>query len=228
MSEERTEEIVSEPTIQPTAISEPPQGGGICSFFSCCASSTARKMGGGVASILGGSDGTRKRVLVIGKSCVGKTRLLSVLADPNLEISDNHVYTATEGTSTVQVSIPPISFTFVEVGGSLSDFWARSMDNGIDGVWYLMSKEELEGSNYDLLLKFLEAARGTFSGKKKKCLIVSVLDVENTVSTSDIIIQVNAAQIVDPHFVAASVISTPSSRESIMPSIELLKSKLST
>ena len=185
-------------------------------------------MGGGVASILTGSDGTRKRVLVIGKTSVGKTRLLSLLADPNLEISENHVYSATEGTSTVEVSMPPISFTFVEVGGALSDFWARSMDNGIDGVWYLMTREELEASNYDLLLKFLESAKESFTGKKKKCLIVSVLDVENTVSTSDIVIQVNAAQIVDPHFVVASIISTPTSRESIMPSVELLKSKLVT
>ncbi len=185
-------------------------------------------MGGGVASILSGSDGTRKRVLVIGKSSVGKSRILSLLADPNLQIIDDHVYTATDGTSTVQVSVPPISFTFVEVGGSLSDFWARSMDNGIDGVWYLMSKGELESSNYDLLLKFLQASKGSFEGRKKKCLIISVIDVDNTASTSDIIIQVNAAGFVDPHFVAASLISTSTSRDSILPSIELLKSKLVT
>jgi hypothetical protein len=228
MSEQATQEIASETTLQPTAISEPQSDAGIFSFFTCCASSTARKVGGGVASILSGSDGTRKRVLVIGKSSVGKSRILSLLADPNLQIIDDHVYTATDGTSTVQVSVPPISFTFVEVGGSLSDFWARSMDNGIDGVWYLMSKGELESSNYDLLLKFLQASKGSFEGRKKKCLIISVIDVDNTASTSDIIIQVNAAGFVDPHFVAASLISTSTSRDSILPSIELLKSKLVT
>lgn len=186
-------------------------------------------MGDGVVSIFTGSDGTKKRILVIGRATVGKTRILSLLANPNYQIQDDPIYAPTEGTQSVQVSFPPMAYTFVEVGGSLSDFWSRSMDNGIDGVWYIMSKQELESSNYDLLLKFLESSRECFTNKKKpKCLVVSVLDVESTVSTSDILIQVNALQIVDPHYVAATTISSVSTRENILPSIETLKLKLVT
>ena len=224
---EGQQEIVSEATLQPTGISEPVASGGILSFFSCCANSSARKLGDGIGSILPGSEGTKKRVLVIGKAKVGKTMILSLLDSPNAITSDDHVYAATEGTNSVSVSMPPMAYTFVEVGGSLSDLWNRSMDNGVDGVWYLMSKEEFESSNYESLLKFLESAKDAFSNKKKpKCLIVSVVDVDSSVSTSDIVIQVNAAQVVDPHYVAVSTISTPSSRESILPSVELLRSKL--
>jgi hypothetical protein len=229
MSEQSPQEIVSETTLQPTGISEPLQQTGLCSFFACCANSTTRKMGGGIASIFTGPDGTKKRILVIGKAAVGKTRILSLLSNPTSRIEEDHVYVMTEGTHSVEVSIPPMAYTFVEVGGSLSDFWARSMDNAIDGVWYIMSREELEGSNYDLLLKFLDSSRDSFSNKKKpKCLVVSVLDVESTVSTSDILIQVNALQIVEPHYVSTTIISSPSTRENILASLETLKLKLVT
>jgi len=222
MSDEVVEKVEPEQVETNNNTTAETSGGGLFGFLTCCGNSSARKDGNGF-NLFGGSNEKKKSVLVVGTSGSGKSRILHLISREDSFLEEAHVYTRTEGTNVVQVSFPPISFSFIEVGGSLSDFWSRSLNNGCDAVWYLMTRVEFESGNYDQLLKFLESSKDTI---KKKQLLVSVLDIGDAVSTSDLEIQLNALGFLDPNKFEINKISASTSRTGIVPSVEFLKTKL--
>ena len=196
------------------------------SMFPCCTTSLNRKQGG-LGDIFSSGSGTfKKRVLLLGSPECGKSRILHILSHPEEPLNASWIYIPTAGTNTVQVTIPPIGYTFTEVGGGLDDFWARSLDNKVDAIWYLMTRSDFIAGNYVSLLTFIESAKSAFI-KKQYVLVVSVLDIgESVVSTSDLEIQLNALGIIDPKKLSVVTLPFPSSPKSILCNIEVLKSKL--
>jgi hypothetical protein len=216
----QTDNAVAEGESKNAPPAEP--SGGVFSFCACCGNSSARKDGGGV-NLFGGSNEKKRRVLVVGKSGCGKSRILYLLSSDDSVLPSEHVYTPTEGTNIVQSSFPPIAFSFIEVGGSLSDFWNRSLENGVDAIWYMMTRQEFESGNYEQLLKFLESSKDTV---KSKILLVSVLSINDSISTSDLEIQLNALGFLDPNRFDVNKVPHTTSRPGILASIDYLRSKL--
>jgi hypothetical protein len=186
----------------------------------------ARKDGGPVLSIFqGSSDGIKKRVVVLGKPECGKSQTLHILQNPEAPLDTSVEYTPTNGTTSVQVDIPPMTYTFTEVGGGLIEFWTRSIDSKTDGIWYMISKEDYDQSQFTALETFLVDARDILL-KRKPAFVISVLGVDESASTSEIEILVNATGSIDPKKLAVIHLADPASYASILKSIDGLKSKL--
>ena len=137
------------------------------SIFSCCTSCHIRKCGitwPGSAVV-----DFEKRVLVIGKSQSGKSKLISVLNETTPTGSES--YLPTNGTTITRVVVPPIGLTLVEVGGGLASFWHRSIDAKIDAVWYIVNAAEASSGDYSALTNFLALSSNVFVSRKLPLLV---------------------------------------------------------
>jgi hypothetical protein len=150
---------------------------------------------------------------------------LHILQNPEAPLDTSVEYTPTNGTTSVQVDIPPMTYTFTEVGGGLIEFWTRSIDSKTDGIWYMISKEDYDQSQFTALETFLVDARDILL-KRKPAFVISVLGVDESASTSEIEILVNATGSIDPKKLAVIHLADPASYASILKSIDGLKSKL--
>lgn len=195
-------------------------------MFGCCMNSASRKSGPVGSIFTSSSSGVKKRILVLGKSEIGKSRTLYILQHPEADIDlSDKVYSGTNGTSTIQVDIPPVAYTFIEVGGALVEFWSRSIDSKVDGIWYLIDKEDYVKSDYASLEKFLADSHDVLL-KRKPAFVVTVLGVDETASTSEIEILVNASGSIDPKKLEVVQLADPTNYASILKSVDMLKAKI--
>ena len=136
----------------------------------CCSSCHLRKQG-----CSGSGDYVvqhEKRVLVLGKSQSGKSRMLACLNGSGSGIpADKSSYVPTHGTAVSRVVLPPVGVTLIEVGGTLREFWHRSIDSKLNGIWYLVDDVELSSGDFSVLTGFLTAAREALSTRRLPILI---------------------------------------------------------
>lgn len=141
-------------------------------FGSCCNTCYTRKAGISSRPRQKRSS-TDKRIVLLGKSRSGKSHALSILAG-NESTGGPHNYSATNGTTVSHVSVKDHSISVVEVGGGLSKFWSRAIDSRVDGIWYLMTKEDFETDDFSVLRDFLVSALETLNVRNLPVLITVV------------------------------------------------------
>ncbi len=195
------------------------------SMFGCCVNTAARKAVASGSIFQSASSGVRKRILVLGKSETGKSRTLAILQKPTTPVDSSQEYPPTNGTSTCHVDIGPISYTFIEVGGALVEFWSRSIDSKTDGIWYLIDKEDYDRDDFAALEKFLGDSRDILL-KRKPALVVTILGVGKSASTSEIEILINASGAIEPKKLGITRLEDPLNYASILKSVEVLKTKV--
>lgn len=189
----------------------------LASFYACCNTCHTRKQGlpwSGASK----SEYT-KRVLLIGKTESGKSRIVSCLRDSPTETSGT--YEPTNGTLVSRVNVPPMDLTLVEVGGKLSEFWHRSIDSKIDGIWYIMSPDELKSRDFTVLLRFLRLSSEMLISRRLPVLVTSsYADLKSILS-----VQIEESGVSRVSFVQ---ILPEYTRASLEPALDELKRSLIT
>lgn len=112
------------------------------------------------------SDGIKgigmTKIVLLGSAGSGKSRLLSVLSG---EKESEAGYAPTNGTRNVKFSSGSREVSLVEVGGNLSKFWSRAIDSKVDGVWYILTREEYESRELTVFVDFLGQVRESLNAR---------------------------------------------------------------
>lgn len=135
-------------------------------LFPCCGSCYTRKGHEFPA------DGKRitassRRIVMLGAVGVGKSEAIALL----MGAKTAGAYEPTNGSRTVKLVIESADLQLVEVGGSLREFWPRTLTSRTDALWYMLSGDTSLDKE---LISFTEFIRECSSVIAKEKIMVLV------------------------------------------------------